>query len=145
MTCLRRTFAHRTARIGVAVAVFAATASVALAYFTSAGTGRATASTGTIAPPINVVAKAGNASTSSGPSPVTITWNAPTSGATPTAFKVVRDNGSTQTTLGCSASPCTDSAVPDGTYTYHVQSKLGTAWTSSAANSNSLTIINDAT
>jgi Bacterial Ig-like domain len=119
------------------------TGGTALAYLSSHGTGSASATVGKIDPATNVVAKAGNGSTSSGPSPVTITWDAPSADVTPTGYKVVRDDGSTQVVVSCSASPCTDTNVPDGTYTYHVQSLLGTSWTSAAADSNALTIQND--
>ena len=55
-----------------------------------------------------------------------------------------RDDGTTQTVVACSSSPCTDSGVSDGTYTYHVKSLVGTSWTSAAADSNSLTVQNQA-
>jgi hypothetical protein len=124
--------------------VVAAVAGAALAFYLATGSGVGSAKVGTLGPPTNVVATAANSSTSSGPSPVTITWTAPALGGTPTGYKVVRDNGSTQVTVSCSSSPCTDSSVPNGTYTYHVQSLLR-SWTSAAANSNSLTVVNDST
>ncbi len=140
----RRT--RRLFRGGLAIAVAAlAVAGAALAYYLSSGSGTGHASVGTIDAPTSVAATAANSSTSSGPSPVTITWNAPSADATPTGYAVVRDNGSTQVTVSCNSSPCTDTNVPDGTYTYHVQSLLNTSWTSAAADSNSLVVVNDST
>ena len=113
----------------------------ALAFFQSSGSGAGMAMVGTINPPSNVVAKAANGSTTLGASPVTITWTPPSSGAAPTGYTVVRDDGhGGLTTLSCSATPCTDSGVPDATYTYHVSSLLGSSWTSAAADSNSLVV-----
>jgi hypothetical protein len=114
----------------------------ALAYFTSTGHGAGTATVGTINPPTNVLATASNNSTTSGPAPITITWSAPSTGVTPTGYRVVRDNGTIQTTLGCSTSPCHDTTVTNGAYTYHVRSLLDTAWTSAAADSNQITVQN---
>jgi hypothetical protein len=117
----------------------------ALAYFTSTGHGSGTATVGTINPPTSVVATASNNSTTTGPAPVTITWSAPSTGATPSGYRVVRDDGTIQTTLGCSASPCHDTTVTNGVYTYHVRSLLSTSWTSAAADSNPITVQNQQT
>ena len=136
---------RRLLRALLAGAVAAAIVGVALAFFLATGSSVGSAKVGTLSAPTNVVATAADSSTSSGPSPVTITWNAPGTGAPPTGYKVVRDNGSTKVTVSCSSSPCTDSSVPDGTYTYHVQSLFRTSWTSTAADSNSLTVVNDTT
>ncbi len=139
---LKRLLASRRGKLVAASVVALVVAGGALAYYTSTGSGAGNASVGTIDPPTNVVAKADNGSTSSGPSPVTITWTAPSADATPTGYKVVRDNGSTQVTVPCNSSPCIDTGVPNGTYTYHVTSLYGDTWTSTAADSNSLTVQN---
>src|SRR6476659_8574552 len=73
----------------------------AYAAFSSAGTGSATASTGTLNAATTAVAKASNNSTANGPSPVTITWNAPCGGLAPTGYKVIRRNGTTQSDASC--------------------------------------------
>ena len=54
----------------------------------------------------------------------------------------MRDDGTTQTTLGCSSSPCSDTTVTNGTYTYHVTSLYGDTWTSPAADSNLIMVQN---
>ena len=129
--------------VALALVVTGVIAGGAYAFLSSHGTGAASANVGRIDPPANVVAKADNGSTSNGPGPVTITWNAPSGGAPPTSYEVVRDDGSTQVTVSCDSSPCVDTSVPNGAYAYHVQSLLDTSWTSVAAESNPLTIQND--
>ena len=135
---------RRIAAVGLTLPLIALIAALgAIAYFTTSGTGSGSASVGTINAPTNVVATADNASTTLGPAPITITWDPPVSGATPSGYEVVRDNGSTHTTLDCTASPCVDAAATDDTYTYKVRSLLGTSWTSDYADSNSIQVVND--
>ncbi|MDT4936633.1 MAG: large repetitive protein, partial [Pseudonocardiales bacterium] len=120
----------------------------AYAAFSSAGTGSATASTGTLNAATTAVAKASNNSTANGPSPVTITWNAPSGGLAPTGYKVIRRNGTTQSDASCgvvTTTTCADTSVPDGTYTYVVRSLYNNSWTADSAASNSLQVVNDAT
>jgi hypothetical protein len=134
----------KVVRLSVVLAILVlATSAGVFAYFSSHGSASADASVGSVNPPTNVTVTASNNSTSVGPAPVTVAWNAPSSGTTPTSYQVVRDDGSTQTTLGgCGLASCTDSTVGDGTYTYHVMSQYGTSWTSSAADSNQITVQN---
>jgi Bacterial Ig-like domain (group 3) len=119
----------------------------AWAYWTATGSGTASGSVGTLNAPTNVVAKAANNSTVSGPSPVTITWTAPSGGVAPTGYRVIRDDGFAQTGASCgvvTATSCTDSGVPDGTYTYTVRSLYNNSWTADSTASNSLTVQNQA-
>ncbi|HZT84841.1 MAG TPA: Ig-like domain-containing protein [Gaiellaceae bacterium] len=141
----RRLLERRSVRFLAAFVLTTAIAGAAFAYFSSIGRGSGTASVGQVAPPTGVVATARNNSTTLGPAPVTVTWNAPASGATPTGYRVVRDDGSMKTTLSCTTSPCSDTTVTDGTYTYHVTSLFGDSWTSSAADSNQIQVQNQQT
>ena len=140
----RRRSSFKTRTLLVVALVALVSAAGVFAYFTSHGSGSATASAGTVNPPTNVAATAGNGSPTLGPAPVSITWTAPTTGATPTGYHVVRDDGNATTALACSSSPCADVSVTNGTYTYHVTSLYGTSWTSSAADSNSIQVQNQA-
>src|SRR4051812_20025761 len=75
---------------GGSVVIMLVTAAGVFAFFSSQGHGSADASVGVLNPPTNVTAKAANGSTSLGASPVVITWDAPTTGVTPTGYQVKR-------------------------------------------------------
>jgi hypothetical protein len=100
-----------------AVVVLLGVAVGASAYFTSHGTGTASASVGSINPPSNVTAQQTGAD-------VKINWSAATlsSGGSVQGYRVERSDNTTicgSPTLVTSLS-CTDTSVPSGTYTYTV-------------------------
>jgi large repetitive protein len=128
--------------------LLALSASGAYAWWGGSGSGNAQASLGTLNAPTNALAKAGNDSLTSGPSPVTISWSAPSGGVAPTGYKVLRTSGTTQSVASCgvvTTTTCTDASVPDGTYTYVVRSLYGSSWTADSVASNSLQVVNDTT
>jgi hypothetical protein len=135
--------------------VFVAAAGVMLAvsigvfaYWTSSGTGTASAGIGTLAAPDHVTAT--NAPPGSGT--VHVTWDgvdAPL--GTVDGYYVVRNDGSgataacgTSRSVLTSATSCSDENVPNGTYAYRV-TVVYRSWTAESDESNSLTVVNDTT
>jgi hypothetical protein len=111
-----------------AVLVLLSLAGGAWAYFTSHGTGTASASVGSINPPSNVTGQQTGAD-------IKITWSAATlsSGGSVQGYRVMRSDNTTicgSPTLVTSPS-CTDTSVPNGTYTYTV-TVVYHSWTASA-------------
>ena len=109
--------------VAVAVGVFSL-AALAWAYWTHSGVGTASASVGTLAAPANVTA-----APAAGSATVPVTWTSvigPDGGAVD-GYYVQRYSGGTPSPA-CSTSPtallapgatsCSDTGVPDGTYTY---------------------------
>ena len=137
-TSSRRT---TTSMIGALLAVLA-TATAAFAYWSTRGTGTASASSGTL--------NAATAVTASSPAlaTVNVSWTPPSSpGAGGTlAYYVQRTNGTTTSSAcGTSAtttittSSCTDSNIPGGTYTYKVVTVFN-SWTATSAASNAVAV-----
>ena len=141
---------HAARRIGIAViaATVALFVSVgAIAYWTTAGTGTADASVGTIAGA--TISTPSTTSTGS----ITLTWDVQASmtpatengGITYTveqrlganAFAAI-GSGSCSGTLAFGTLSCLDSVSASGTYTYRVVARYGTAWT---ALSNEATVV----
>jgi hypothetical protein len=119
-----------------AVVLLLGVAGGASAYFTSHGTGTASASVGTLNPPSNVTTQQTGAD-------VTISWSAATlsSGGSVQGYRVKRSDNTTicgSPTLVTSLS-CTDTSVPSGTYTYTVTAVYN-SFTASAASS-SITVL----
>ncbi len=123
--------------LALALAVLAP-ATPALAYWSSAGSGSGSASTGSLAPPTAVVVPATSESA------VPVSWTAST-GPTPVAYYVQRNDG-TGFVAACATSPaatitatsCTDSAVA-GTYTYRVIA-VHRSWTATSAPSGEVVV-----
>ncbi len=120
----------------------------AWAFWTEDGEGDASAPTGTLVAPGNVVANAPVNSTT-----VAVTWNAAalTTGQPATGYYVVRvqdSDGETNPACGTSlVAPttglsCNDLDVVDGDYHYVVTGMIG-SWTAQSANSPSVEVIND--
>jgi hypothetical protein len=115
---------------------------IAYAYWSAAGTGTATVSTGTLNPPTRVTA----ASTVAGA--VTISWTAPTGTPGATGYDVVRTKTGSGTTANVCGTPavhvtttsCTDTGVAAGTYTYQVTA-IYRSWTAQSAASNAVTVL----
>lgn len=132
----RRVFIPAT---GLLAAIFAA--GVAWAYWSTTGSGTATATTGTLNPPTAVTA-----SSTPGSGSASVSWTAPSGSVAATGYYVTRTSGST-TAAACgtsasspiSATSCTDSSVPDGSYTYTVVA-VRASWISTSAPSSSVTV-----
>ena len=113
---------------------------VAWAYWSTSGTGAATATTGTLNPPTSVTASA-----NPGLGSAQVSWTASSGPLLPTGYYVLRFLGATSApACGTSASSttsattCSDSSVPDGTYTYKVVAVYH-SWTATSGSSNSVT------
>ncbi|WP_411719707.1 hypothetical protein [Mycetocola sp.] len=110
----------------------------ASAYWTSTGSTKANAATGTLLPPTNV--------TASGTKDVAVSWTGSAGSPTPAGYFVTRTSGG-MTTAACGSSPdslltltsCTDVGAPDGTYTYSVTAAFR-SWTAMSASSGSVTV-----
>ncbi len=120
----------------------------AWAFWTMGGEGVASAASGTLWAPANVVA---DAPVNSGT--VAVSWDASTlsTGQPATGYYLVRvrdSDGAVAPACGTSASTqiatlsCDDVGVVDGTYHYTVTGTLG-SWSATSANSPSVTVIND--
>ncbi len=144
---------RRRRRVLVSVPILAvaiAIVSAGIAYWTTGGSGSASASVGTLDAPQNVTA-----SNTYGFGTVTVSWDGvpgPDSGDVD-GYYVTRDNGST-IDPACDSSPglllpatpttCDDTSVPDGTYTYTVTAVFR-SWTTESDPSDSVTVFNDIT
>jgi hypothetical protein len=137
-------------KVLVPLAVFLAVAIAtvgAFAYYTSSGTGSASASVGTLNPPTGVTASAAG-------STVTVSWVAPSSGVAPQGYYVQRYLGSTPSpacgtsaislTTPSSAITCADTSVPTGTYTYTVTAVYN-SWTAASSAGAPVTVNGSAT
>lgn len=115
-------------------------ASPALAFWSSAGSGIGSAPTGTLARPTGVTVPVSSSSS------VPVTWTASTGSPVPTGYYVTRTGGTTVAACGSSATSlvvgpsCTDSAVPDGTYSY-VVTAVYRSWTAASTSSGSITVL----
>jgi hypothetical protein len=132
----------RLLRVAVALVAALAIAGGAWAYWTTQGSGTASATAGTLSAPTNVSASAGSS--------VSVSWTGSTlSNGTPAqGYYVTRTNTSTsQTAAACDSSPsslvtdtsCSDTGVPSGTYTYKVTA-VHHSWTAESAASNEVTV-----
>jgi hypothetical protein len=139
---------RRLTLFGVLVIALASTVG-AVAYFTSNGTGSATASTGNLNAPTSVVA---TATVGSGSVPINWAASSTSGGAVvPQGYYVVRvKNSDSSTAAACgsassliSGTSCSDTSVPDGTYHYVVTAVFH-SWTAKAL-SNDVTVQNDVT
>ena len=118
---------------------------VAWAYWTSQGTGAASASAATFNPPTNVTA-----GSTAGSGSVAVSWSAGSlsTGGAPSGYYVTR-LGDSSTAPACASSPatlltatsCTDAGVADGSYTYQVTAVYH-SWTAVSAPSGSVTVTN---
>lgn len=134
--------ARVVALIAAVLAIFGTLAGVALAYWTSAGSGTGAATSGTLHVPTGVTA-----SSTAGTGDVHISWTASSGATTPSGYYITRKDASNDVSPACGTSPssttnstsCTDSLVPLGAYTYAVVAVLHT-WTAASAPSNSVTV-----
>lgn len=140
----------RTRRILLALVALVAAAiagtTSAIAYWSTTGNGSGAATVGTLNPPTGVHA-VGSAGTGS----VTVTWTASAVAANapaPSGYYVVRYDAADQSAAACgsdsthlitSATTCTDTLVPVGTYTYGVIAVMR-SWTATGAVSGPVTV-----
>jgi len=114
----------------------------AAAYWSATGSASASAATGTIAAPVDVTVPA-TATTD-----VPVSWTPGAEGIAPAGYYVTRHTGDT-TVAACASSPavlveatnCTDSAVPDGEYSYVVTAVYG-SWTAASSASTVVSVVN---
>jgi hypothetical protein len=124
---------------GLLVVVVVA-AAPAFAYWHSAGSGTGRATTATLARPTGVTVPASSASN------VLVSWTASGGSPAPTGYYVTRVGGGTVAACGTSAlvlvpgTSCTDSAVPNGIYTYIVTA-VYRSWDAVGAASGSVTVV----
>ena len=121
--------------------VATAAATPALAYWSSTGSGSSAALTGTLSAPTGVIVPAEAAPN------IAVSWTAGTGSVAPTGYFVTRINGTTEPACGSGpgslilTTDCTDSAVPDGTYTYVVTAVYAT-WTAPSSPSGTVAVEN---
>lgn len=128
--------------VAVLASVLAVTG-VAVAYFSTDGTGTGSATTGTLAAP-TVVAGAQTAGTGT----VTVSWQASSGAPAPTGYYVQRvpTSGPAQPACGTSAASttsstsCADAGVALGTYTYVVVAVFRT-WTATSTPSDPVSVV----
>jgi len=123
--------AKRAGLVLLLVAAFTLVGTSAWAYWTTAGYGTGSATTGTLNPPTNPIA-----SNTNGSSIIGVSWTASAGPTTPTGYYVTRKSGTTTVVVCGSATlitgtSCTDSAASYGTYTYTVTAVLQ-SWTASS-------------
>jgi hypothetical protein len=130
------------ALVVAALAVFGAVAGVALAYWTSTGSGAATATTGTLNAPTAV-----SGVQTSGTGTVVVSWTASTGSPSPSGYYVTRKDSSNNVVAACGTSAssttpgatCNDTAVPIGSYTYTVIA-IYHSWTGTSSPSSTVTV-----
>jgi len=142
----------RSSRLGrkglflvLVVALVLAAGTGAWAYWTSTGSGSGAASSGTLNSPTAV-----SGSSTAGTGTVSVTWTAPSSGTSPTGYYVKRTKTSdSSVAFACSTSAsslvsavsCSDTSVPDGTYTY-VVTAVYNSWSASSQASSPIAVTN---
>ncbi len=140
--------ARQGALLGFLLILLTLAGTAAFAFWATSGQGVASASTGTLSPPVNLVG-----STPSGSSTVNLSWTASTGSTVPQGYYVIRTRVSDGTAAAaCGSSPsalvsstsCVDSLVPDGTYAYSGTAVFN-SWTSVGAPSSSVTVLADVT
>lgn len=114
--------------------------SPASAYWTAAGSAVGAGSTSTLTAPTGVTVPANSLSS------VAVSWTVSAGSLTPDGYYVTRTSGG-RTVAACASSPtvlrsgssCTDTSVPDGSYTYTVTAKYR-SWTAAGAPSGGVTV-----
>jgi trimeric autotransporter adhesin len=134
---------HTTKLLVLVAAVIGALsmAGAGWAFWTTHGSGSASASVGTLNPPSGVTVNS-----PVGSSTVNVSWTAPTSGVTPSGYYVLRSGVPASPACGTASSTiattsCSDTGVSNGTYTYTVTAVYN-SWTALSAASGSITVSN---
>ena len=119
-----------------------AMASPSWGYWNATGSASGAASTGVLSAPTGVTVPAAAAPD------VPVSWTAGLGGVTPARYVVTRHTGTlisaacgTSAALPTAATACTDSAVPDGTFTY-VVTAVYASWTRASSPSGPVTVRN---
>ncbi|MDT4923255.1 MAG: trimeric autotransporter adhesin, partial [Pseudonocardiales bacterium] len=139
----RGRFSMRRLLIGLLAfaAAVGTTGGLALAYWTSSGSGTATATTGNLTAPQGVTG-----SSTAGTGTVSVSWTASTGTSAP-RYYITRTDSSNVSSPACGTSSasttnnttCSDSTVPLGTYTYRVIAVYHN-WTTPSAPSSAVTV-----
>ena len=138
----------RALGILVILAMLMGVSGTAWAFWTTAGRGTGTASTGTLVAPSGV-----SATSPAGSSSVAVSWTAPSSGVVPAGYWVERTDTATGSKAAACASSasslltstsCSDVSVPDGTYRYTVYA-VRSGWTAVSAPSATVTVLRTVT
>jgi hypothetical protein len=139
--------AKRAGLILLILAAFSVVGTSAWAYWTTHGTGTASATTGTLNAPtaVSVSSTPGNGS-------VQVSWtnSTPAGGLSPGGYFVTRVNAGGGTSSACGSSlasptattPCNDTSVADGTYHYLVTA-VKASWTATSLASGNVAVSND--
>ena len=131
-----------------AIAAVVAVAGIAWAFWTTTGTGTASASTATLDAPTNAAT-----AYTAGSGTVSVSWTGSTlsTGAAAQGYYVTRYSGSTPAaacgtspTSLATGSPCNDASVPDGTYHY-VVTAVYHSWSAASEPSGNVIVTNDVT
>jgi len=135
--------AKRAGLVLLALAAFTVAGTSAWAYWTTFGSGSASATTGTLNPPTGVAA-----SNTTGSSTVGVSWTASVGPTTPTGYYVTRIRNidsarfaaCATTPTGLTAGPsCNDLIVPDGTFHYAVTAVYN-SWTATGTSNNNVSV-----
>ena len=138
----------RALGILVILAMLMGVSGTAWAFWTTAGRGTGTATTGTLGAPSGV-----SATSPAGSSSVAVSWTAPSSGVVPAGYWVERTDTATGSKAAACASSasslltstsCSDGSVPDGTYRYTVYA-VRSGWTAVSAPSATVTVLRTVT
>jgi hypothetical protein len=138
----RRMTSRTSIVIAVVVAIVAATTGLAFAYWSTSGSGTATASTGTLHEPTSV-----SATSTAGSGTAVVSWTASAGPLAPDGYYVVRANASHVTSAACNTNSttlnagttCNDTSLAAGSYTY-VVTAVYHSWTATSAASTAVTV-----
>jgi hypothetical protein len=138
----RRMTSRTSIVIAVVVAIVAATTGLAFAYWSTSGSGTATASTGTLHEPTSV-----SAASTAGSGTAVVSWTASAGPLAPDGYYVARTNASHVTSAACNTNSttlnagttCNDTSLAAGSYTY-VVTAVYRSWTATSAASTAVTV-----
>jgi Bacterial Ig-like domain (group 3) len=133
--------AKRAGLILLALAAFSVVGTSAWAFWTTFGSGSASATTGTLNAPTLPIA-----TNTAGSSTVGVSWTPSTGSTVPQGYYITRIKSDSTTEFACGStlttfvtSPCTDSGVPDGTFHYTVTAVYH-SWSATSASSGNVTV-----
>ncbi len=138
----RRVTSRTSVVIAVVVAIVAVSSGLAFAYWSSSGTGTASATTGTLHEPTSV-----GATSTAGSGTAVVSWTASAGPLTPDGYYATRTNASHVTSAACNTNAtaltagttCNDTSLAPGSYTYNVTA-VYRSWTAMSAASTPVTV-----